>query len=200
MLSTARSVLKKIFEQPPPGYRQGATLDRVMADVRGKLTVTSLGAAHAHLSSADGSLKCKIRERVERHFLMHIVALEVSLTVPAAAVPGGRLEIRNSGVMFRKGIVCAVPTNCLAEMKAIKDMLEGNKALVAALMVLDFRRCELVGTETGWQICLEPYGASEVVSRMPSFRRYIRLGREQTDSLIMALKALQHVLQGPLPA
>lgn len=190
--------LKRLFNQPPPGYRPGATLERAIKEVRGTLTVTGQGVAHASLASPSGSLKCEIREQVERHFLMHIVTLQISLTVPSTAVPGARLKIRNSGVLFRSGIACAVPSRYQAVLKQLKDILEVNTTLAAVLMKLNFRRCELFGTEDGWQICLEPYGASEVVSRMPSFRRYIRLGREQADYMVTALHTLQQILQGPL--
>jgi len=189
---------KRLFNQPPPGFRPGATLRRVLVELREHLAVTAADASTATLTTGDGKLSCEAREVVERHFLMHIVALEFVLHVPAIAVPGARLTVRHTGMLFRTGIAYAASSQDEAALKAVTARLEGDGAMGKVLMGLDFRRCELVGSEEGWTVRIEPYGASEVVNRMPSFRRYIRLGREQAGALVTALSDFRRVLGEPV--
>jgi hypothetical protein len=192
--SMTLNLFKRLFDQPPPGFQPGVTLAHAVAELRGTLGVTSAAASCAVLRTTNGELECAVRERVERHFLMHIVALEFVLNVPSVALPGGRIEVRNTGLLFRTGIACTVPGKQRAPLQAVTQRIEADRMLQRALMSLNFRRCALVGGEEGWSVLLEPYGASEVVNRRPSFRRYIRLGKEQTDALVMALTAFRRIL------
>jgi hypothetical protein len=193
-ISMTLNLFKRLFDQPSPGFQPGVTLAHAVAELRGTLALTTAAASRAVLRTTDGSLECAVRERVERHFLMHIVALEFELSVPAVALPGGRIEVRNTGLLFRTGIACAVPGKQRAALHAVTERIEGDHMLKRALMILNFRSCTLVGGEEGWSVRLEPYGASEVVNRRPSFRRYISLGKEQADALVMALTAFRRIL------
>ena len=188
------AVLLEQFRRSPPGYSPGVTLRRALADLRDVFAAGPQHGASAALKSAEGSLSCEVRETVERHFLMHIVGLEFILHATAAAVPGARIRVRNTGLLHRTGIVCTVTTPHRTALKALTKRIEGDNELRDALMSLDFRRCELVGSERGWTVHIEPYGASEVVNRMPSFRRYIRLEREQAGALAGALSAFRRIL------
>ena len=188
------NTLRGVFAQPPPGFRPGVTLEHALAELPAGLAVATTGASSAILRTTDGGLECAVRERVERHFLMHIVALEFEMNVPAAALPGGRIEVRNTGILFRTGIACTVPGKQRTALQAVTERIEADQALHRALMNLNFRHCTLVGSAEGWSVRLEPYGASEVVNRRPAFRRYIRLGREQADALVTALGAFSRIL------
>jgi hypothetical protein len=192
--SMTLNLFKRLFDQPPHGFQPGVTLAHAVAELRGTLAVTMAGASGAVLRTTDGEMECAVRERVERHFLMHIVALEFELNVPSVALPGGRIEVRNTGLLFRTGIACTVPGKQRAALQAVTDRIEADQILQKALISLNFRRCTLVGGEEGWSVLLEPYGASEVVNRRPSFRRYIRLGKEQADALVLALTAFRRIL------
>jgi hypothetical protein len=184
----AASVLE-LFRRHPPGYSPGVTLGRALADLQGTFVAGEVDKAGTVLGFSEGSLSCEVRESVERHFLMHIVGLEFALHVPAVAVPGARIRVRNTGLLFRTGIACVVPAQFRTMLKPLMERIESDRELENALMKLDFRRCEINGSEQGWTVRIEPYGASEVVNRMPSFRRYIRLGREQAGAMAEALNA-----------
>ncbi|WP_324729552.1 DUF3156 family protein, partial [Pseudomonas chlororaphis] len=60
---------------------------------------------------------------------------------------------------------------------------------------LDFKRLQLQRDEQGWLVRLEHFGASEVVNRLPGFRRYIRLSAEQRGALLAAFKRLHSLLR-----
>jgi hypothetical protein len=80
--------------------------------------------------------------------------------------------------------------------KALFDLLQarigGDSALQAALMPLDFKRLNWL---RGWPVAgrLEHMGASEVVNRVPAFRRYIPLSADQRGYLWQAFEALQRI-------
>ena len=191
------NLFKRLFDQPPPGFQPGVTLGRALAELRGRVEFTKTDVSKAVLHTIDGNLNFEVQERVERHFMMHIVALKFTQNVPSVAVPGARIDVRNTGLLFRTGMACATPARYRRDLQPIIYRLEGDRELAAALMALDFRRCQVLGTGHGWCVCIEPYGASEVVNRMPSFRRYIRLEKSQGGALVAALQAFRRILGTP---
>lgn len=187
-----------LFDRAPAGYAPGATLGRMLAQARGSLAVVAMQPpAGALLATPDGSLQFEVRERVERHFLMHIVALEFTLKVPTNSLPGARIGVGNAGFWTSSGVSFRVPSGQREALKPVTERLAGDRELVGALLGFDFRRCQLTGTAEGWTVGIEPFAASEVVNRMPSFRRYIRLVREQADALVAALQAFERILSLP---
>ena len=184
----------KLFDKPPLGYCPGRTLRRVMAELPKSVVADAAGACRAVLTTADGSLKCDVRETLERHFLMHIVAVEFTVSVPAVAVPEARIRVGNTGVVSRTGVVCDAPAPYREAVRFLTDRIEGDSKLRSDLLRLDFSYCEIMGSDEGWTIRLAPYGGSEVVSTVPPFRRYIRLGRTQSEGLVMTLRRLRHVV------
>ncbi|WP_259767086.1 DUF3156 family protein, partial [Pseudomonas protegens] len=63
------------------------------------------------------------------------------------------------------------------------------------LLPLDFKHLELWRDEQGWQVRLEHFGASEVVNRLPGFRRYIRLSAQQRAALLGSFTELYKLLR-----
>ena len=196
MSSAAVSALKRAFDRPPAGYRPGALLRRGLAELEGRLPFTMAGPGCALLGAPQG-LCCEVRERVEHHFLMHIVALEFRMQLPSLARMGARMEIRHTGLWSRSGIECLAPRRLRGELAPVMEALAADAALNAALLALDFRSCHITGSQRGWTVSLEPYRASEVVSRMPSFRRYLPLGKEHAEALILALLCFRRLLGPP---
>lgn len=187
-------VLKGFLDRPPKGYRPGDTLGRALSELRASFESTPIDDSSARLCTGDGLLNCSVQERLDKYFLMHIVNLEFSTHVTAAAVPGARIKIRNTGMLLRTGIVCSVPARYRSAFAEVAQVLENDPALKRALMVLDFRHCELIGTDKGWTVRLQPIGLSEVVNRVPPFKRYIRLGEGQPDALMTALRSFKRLL------
>ena len=107
--SMTQNFFKRLLNQPPPGFHPGATLARALAELRGRVEFTKTDVSKAVLHTIDGNLNFEVQERVERHFLMHIVVLEFTQNVPSDAVPGARIDVRNTGMLFRTGMTCAAP-------------------------------------------------------------------------------------------
>lgn len=179
----------------PSGYRPGATLEQVRRNLAG-LTFEALeGGARGRFGVPGRELNFEVVERTQSELLMHLVLTDFVLRVPS---PGGdalRVELRHSGALTRTGLVCKARHGDAAELAVLESRLLGDEALRQTLMPLDFKRLSIERQADGWLVSLEHMAASEVVNRMPNFRRYIRLSDGQRDCLITALIALQRILR-----
>ena len=148
----------------------------------------------ARASLNDGSLQLEIVERTESQLLMHLVMTEFVIQVPASREGTASFELHHSGAVRRTGIRCRQRAGDVALLTRLQAGLQEDRALYQALMPLDFKRLRIDLQGRQWRVRLEHMGGSEVVNRMPSFRRYIALSREQRDSLFNALTGLQRLL------
>jgi hypothetical protein len=188
------NAMKRLFDRPPPGYRPGVTLGHALQEMRERFTVDGSEASRATLRTPAGELEILLRERIERHFLMHIVGIEMVLHVPSSSLSGASIEIRNTGMLFRTGIRCSTSAGFAADLKLLLERIESDRHLRELLMKLDFRRFRIEGVKGGWDVLIEPYGASEVVSRMPSFRRYIQMGAAQVEAVAEAFASCHRIV------
>jgi len=191
------ALVKRWIDQPPPGHRPGHTLACALSDLKKSFAPITVETSRAALELNNGALQVAVNERVERHFQMHIVSLEMCLSVPAQVAAGMRIDIRNTGMLFRTGIACSVPARHRKNLSTLTGCVESDSQLVESLKVLDFRRCSLESVDLGWSVLLEPYGASEVINRMPAFRRYIRMDERQVLALAETFSAFQRILSTP---
>lgn len=187
-------------ERAPRGYRPGATLARLRLELgqeRVGAECTPAGERMLACRSADG-LQFTVSERIDAVFLAHTVSCEfrlpLALAVDAAAANVGRIVIRHTGALRREGIACQVQGPDDGSLAAIARRLQDDAALQAALLPLDFRRCELRQEDGRWQLCIEHFGASEVVTNIPPMRRYIRLIAPQRQALLHSLRACRQLL------
>lgn len=179
----------------PSGYRPGATLENVRRNLAGLSFEVLDGGAHGRFSLPAGDLSFEVVERTQSELLMHLVLTDFVLQVPSPGSAAVRIEVRHSGALTRTGLVCKRHQGEAAELAALENHLLGDEPLRQALMPLDFKRLSIERQDEGWQVRLEHMAASEVVNRMPNFRRYIRLNDVQRDCLIAAFIALQRVLR-----
>jgi|GEM_PF-359444 len=187
-------LLKTYWNKQPSGYVAGSVLQRIAKELDGRFKVAGRNGNSLRLIEKDGRFSCCVAERVEAHFMMHIVATQLTLDIPAPKNLDVILKINNSGWFRRTGIRCLAPRQKREEWADLCAAVEQDKNLQTALHALNFRTCQIRGTESGWQVLIEPFGGSEVVNRLPSFRRYLRLGHEQTDSLVLGLLSLNRIL------
>lgn len=177
----------------PRGYRPGATLARLRGDWPG-LEGEAASAAAQNFAFPHGAWSFQVRERVEAGWMAHLVACEFCLNLPAACLRPARIRLRHRGAWRRQGIVVEMLAGDAAELAPLLQALRADADLRAALMPLDFRRCELLGGAEGWRLLIEPFGASEVVCLLPPLRRYIRLGNIQRLALLASMAACRRAL------
>ncbi|QLG96389.1 DUF3156 family protein [Pseudomonas yamanorum] len=187
--------LSELFsaQRAPSGYRPGVTLGHLQRNL-GLASFERVTPTLAQVCLGDGGLQLEIAERTESQLLMHLVMTEFVLRVPASREGAARFELHHGGAVRRTGICCrqrAGDAGLLAELQA---GLQADNSLHQALMPLDFKRLRIDLQERQWCVRLEHMGGSEVVNRMPAFRRYIALSGEQRNHLLAALAGLQRVL------
>lgn len=178
----------------PSGYRPGATLALVRRNLGG-LAFEALEPGRGRFT-LEGGLSFQARERTQSELLMHLVLTEFELRVPTRSEGVAVIDLRHTGAIRRQGLACVRRHGNAPGLAGVIAALEGDEALRAALMPLDFKRLRIERDGDHWQVRLEHMGASEVVNRMPAFRRYIRLDDAQQAHLLNALPALARVLAG----
>lgn len=183
VMATLRQRLFELFraERAPAGYRPGVTL----AHLRRNLGLATL--------EVDG-VAFEIVERTESQLLMHLVLTEFVLRVPAATGGTASFEVHHGGAIRRTGIRVRRRCGNQALGRELQARLLADTPLFQALMPLDFKRLRIELHDQHWCVRLEHMGGSEVVNRLPAFRRYIALSSAQRTHLLTTLKGLQQLL------
>lgn len=178
-------------ERNPSGYRPGVTLEHLRRN---------LGVAGWHLLDAQrarltlGELVFEVRERTESQLFMHLVMSEFVLQVQGRSRCTGRYAVHHGGAIRRTGLHCRARGGDGQALADLQAALLHDAPLREALMPLDFKHLRLEVADGLWCLRLEHMGGSEVVNRLPAFRRYIALGAEQKACLFAALQAWRRIL------
>lgn len=194
-ISTMLQKLSELFsaQRAPIGYRPGVTLEHVRRNL-GLARFEQTGPTAARASLDDESLQLEIVERTESQLLMHLVMTEFVIRVPASREGTASVELHHTGAVRRTGIGCRQWVGDMALLADLRAGLQADSALHQALMPLDFKRLRIDLQGHQWCVRLEHMGASEVVNRMPAFRRYIALSADQRIRLLEVLSGLQRLL------
>lgn len=194
MATTTPSLWQRLFDRAPSGYRPGVTLEHLRRNL-GLKDCQVLEPARARFALA-GGLEFDVQERAESQLLMHLVLCEFRLHCTARSEGAARLEAHHRGAIRRTGIGWKQKGGEAGLGETIRQRIEQDPTLYQALMPLDFKRLCLERSEGRWTVTLEHMGGSEVVNRMPAFRRYIRISPPQRDLLLTALIGLKRLLEG----
>ncbi|KAG8153176.1 DUF3156 family protein [Burkholderia catarinensis] len=175
---------------PPPGHRPGAIAARVLADLDAVRDADEADGATARLPNG---VRVSVEERVERQFLMHTVSVKVAASAGGPAAQGSA-RVRQTGWLRRTGIDAAIAPGCDPGFVDTVAALIAEPSLADALRPLHLTDCAIDARDGRWTLAIVPFGGSEVVNRMPSFRRYVRLTGEQAAALSAALLAFETAL------
>lgn len=175
----------------PAGYHPGATLQHVQRNFEPHL-VTWRDATHAQLHLPD-SCEINMEERVQRLFMAHIVTCPFHCYGPLSSNDNFSIEIKHTGLIRRSG-VCFKTSSPLAIAHQWVNHLRQNVPLMALLLTIDFRRCQLTAVNQRWTFTLEHFAASDVVSRLPPSRRYLPLLSAQRKALLMSMMLMRKQL------
>jgi hypothetical protein len=189
MLARAWHTAKVCLSRPPADYRPGALLQHLRGDLAG-FEVEWLAPARARFATP--GFEFQVAEIVEPQMLMHVVSSEFSCRYRAAApAQRTRISARHRGAWRRTGVAFEEE---IGASQSLLERLAANDVLLRALATLDFTHWQLEGRDSGWQLTVRHFGASEVVGRMPAFRRYVRLERTQRDALLASMQAVGSML------
>ncbi|MGC5698946.1 DUF3156 family protein [Pseudomonas sp. NFXW11] len=193
-IASWRQNLFEYWHRPPSGYRPGVTLGQLRRDLAG-LDFTPNGAAQGVFRCPQSALAFEVQERPQAQFLMHIVVCQWCMRVPVARPGSARISLRHTGAIRRQGVAARLLAGAAVPWAPLLQRLDSDPQLLARLLPLDFKHLELQRDGQGWQVRLEHFGASEVVNRLPGFRRYIRLSAEQRIALLGSFTELYRLLR-----
>ncbi|WP_438284336.1 DUF3156 family protein [Pseudomonas alabamensis] len=172
--------------QVPADYRPGVTLEHLLRNLE-PVHADRVGAGIAQLQCPAHVWQVEVHECTESHLLMHVVTCEFRLSAPALQRGSMCLALRHTGTLRRTGVAYVHQSGDKVLFATVRDHLGKDAALLSALMPLDFKRLTLECRDGHWQLTLEHMGGSEVVNRLPAFRRYIQVSAQQRLYLLACL-------------
>ncbi|MDN7450943.1 DUF3156 family protein [Burkholderia multivorans] len=177
----------------PAGHRPGAVAARVRTDLQAVHDARDEPGA----ARLPNGVCVTLTERIERQFLMHTVSVTIATAAcgPAAC---GRAQVQQTGWVRRTGIRIVAASGSDPRFCRALAALAADAALAGALRRLHLSTCTIDAHDGRWTLAIVPFGGSEVVNRMPSFRRYVRLIDEQAAALHAACAAFEGALHGIL--
>ncbi|EAY70790.1 hypothetical protein BDAG_03597 [Burkholderia dolosa AU0158] len=179
---------------PLPARRPGALVERVLADLHAVRDADAAGIVTARLPNG---VRVGIGEQVERQFLMQTASVTLTTTACGPSAHG-RARVRQTGWLRRTGIAAEPrPGSDRAFVRTVAALV-AEPPFADALRPLHLTDCTIDASDGRWTLAVVPFGGSEVVNRLPSFRRYVRVTDEQAAMLSAAFHRFETVLRGIL--
>ena len=144
-------------------------------------------SAVLHLS-ATADVTFSVRQK--RLFMASIQSCEFAIEGPVSRPCSGKIRARQSGWLRRQPVTFSGGK----EADAVARYLNGFPNLRQTLSELDYRRFSFVISDERWCCRIEPWAASEVVSKMPPLRRYLRLEKNQRMLLLSVMSMLNQAM------
>ncbi|MCG5379685.1 MULTISPECIES: DUF3156 family protein [Providencia] len=188
------SLWKKIgkFTQQrlPAGYQTGLTLNRVEKDMAPY--PCEWGAPGVLHVQPQPELTIEVTERPRKLFLAFIVYSRFAVSGQCTDSINAKIEVKTRGTIKKKHI------------HFVSKQMDGQKVIEwlneypitrQTLEELEFNHCEIEFSRGRWRCEIEPYTASEMVSRIPATRRYLRLIKKQRYYLLSALQLINQLVE-----
>ncbi|MGS8099340.1 DUF3156 family protein [Providencia sp. PROV_01] len=188
------SLWKKIgkFTQQrlPAGYQTGLTLNRAEKDMAPyPCEWGAPGVLHVH---PQPELTIEVTERPRKLFLAFIVYSRFAVSGQCTDSINAKIEVKTRGTIKKKHIHFV--SKQMDGQKVI-EWLNEYPIIRQTLEELEFNHCEIEFSRGRWRCEIEPYTASEMVSRIPATRRYLRLIKKQRYYLLSALQLINQLVE-----
>lgn len=174
----------KLRRAAPAGYCCGATLTRLLPALA-RWSPERLSAGRLRLA-LPGGVEVRITEAPRPLFLAHLVSCRFRVQGATRLNGPLRLLARDRGWLRRRGMVF-YSRHSHPDSRRLLAALNDYPQIAARLSALDFRHWEMVVEGGRWWLEIEPFAASEVVSRLPPGRRWLRLVPDQQHALLSVL-------------
>lgn len=184
--------INRVWRQEPAGYQPGLALDRLTQNLH-PYACERLSARQLRLRLQQG-LDIDVCEQAQGLFMAHIVSHrfcvsgECDWSAPLTMEAIAQGWLRQRGVQFR----CRRTHTGAARLLVA---LDSYPQIADTLCRLDFRRARLTVVGGRWSFEIEHFAASEVVSRIPAGRRYLRLERVQRQHLLSTLLMMRQLME-----
>lgn len=188
------SLWKKIgkFTQQrlPAGYQTGLTLNRVEKDMAPY--PCEWGAPGVLHMQPQPELTIEVTERTRKLFLAFIVYSRFAVSGQCTDSINAKIEVKTRGTIKKKHVHFV--SKQMDGQKVI-EWLNEYPIIRQTLEELEFNHCEIEFSRGRWRCEIEPYTASEMVSRIPATRRYLRLIKKQRYYLLSALQLINQLVE-----
>ncbi|WP_256125211.1 DUF3156 family protein [Photorhabdus luminescens] len=168
----------------PTGYQAGITLNRLEQNLS-PYCCERLSAESLQVTLPDG-LQIEVCEKPKALFLAYIVSCCFRLQGITSLKEKIVIKAKVKGIFRRKTVIYYCCHGAEFGQQII-DLLNQYPLIGETLAELDFRDLVLNIHQGQWQFEVEHFAASEVVSRLPASRRYLRLTSEQRYLLLSTL-------------
>ncbi|MBD2813610.1 DUF3156 family protein [Xenorhabdus sp. Flor] len=185
------SFWQKINKQRlPAAYQAGLTLNRLERDLQ-PYHCERTGPGEL-LIKPEGQLTICVNERIKTLFMAFIVYTRFSVSGTINQPLHAEIQVKTGGSLRKKQIrfFSRQKDGC-----KLIEQLEQYPVIRQSLEELDFRSCSLQIKEGKWRCEIEHFAASEIVSRLPAARRYLRLTSEQRYCLLSVLNLINQLMQ-----
>ncbi|HHE6471023.1 TPA: DUF3156 family protein [Providencia rettgeri] len=188
--SLRKKIGNLIQQRLPAGYQTGLTLNRVEKDMAPyPCEWGAPGVLHVQLQP---KLTIEVTERPRKLFLAFIVYSRFAVSGQCADSINAKIEVKTRGTIKKKHVHFV--SKQMDGQKVI-EWLNEYPVIRQTLEELEFNRCEIVFSHGHWRCEIEPYTASEMVSRIPATRRYLRLIKKQRYYLLSALQLINQLVE-----
>lgn len=184
--------LNRVWRRQPVGYRPGVTLARLAQNLQ-PYACERLAPCQLRLTLPQGPV-IEVSERVSSLFMAHIVSHRFRLQGASSLAEPLTLRITAGGWLRRRGVIYRARQNHPDAQRLI-DALQRYPQIGQILEQLDFRSIQLRVADGRWRLDIEHFAASEVVSRLPAGRRYLRLEPEQRRLLLSSLLMIGQLME-----
>lgn len=173
----------------PTGYQLGLTLNKLERDILPYQC--EWGAPGELLIRPQDALIIQVTERVKTLFMAFIVFSRFSITGHCNQAINAQVTVKTRGNWRKKHVYF---TSKDEEGQSLIKRLTQYPVIAQTLEELDFSHCYLEIKNGVWRCEIEPFTASEMVSRIPATRRYLRLTPQQRHRLLSALLLLHQLM------
>ncbi|MEM0637002.1 MULTISPECIES: DUF3156 family protein [Providencia] len=186
-----RKTIGKLTQQRlPAGYQTGLTLNRVEKDMAPyPCEWGAPGVLHVQLQP---ELTIEVTERTRKLFLAFIVYSRFTVSGQCVDSINAKIEVKTRGTIKKKHVHFV--SKQMDGQKVI-EWLNEYPIIRQTLEELEFNHCEIEFSRGRWRCEIEPYTASEMVSRIPATRRYLRLIKKQRYYLLSALQLINQLVE-----
>ncbi|MEW2741518.1 MULTISPECIES: DUF3156 family protein [Providencia] len=185
-----KKIGKLTQQRLPAGYQTGLTLNRVEKDMAPySCEWGAPGVLHVQLQP---ELTIEVTERARKLFLAFIVYSRFTVSGQCADSINAKIEVKTRGTIKKKHVHFV--SKQMDGQKVI-EWLNEYPIIRQTLEELEFNHCEIEFSRGRWRCEIEPYTASEMVSRIPATRRYLRLIKKQRYYLLSALQLINQLVE-----
>lgn len=185
-----KNIGKFTQQRLPAGYQTGLTLNRVEKDMAPY--PCEWGAPGVLHVQPQPELTIEVTERPRKLFLAFIVYSRFAVSGQCTDSINAKIEVKTRGTIKKKHIHFV--SKQMDGQKVI-EWLNEYPIIRQTLEELEFNHCEIEFSRGRWRCEIEPYTASEMVSRIPATRRYLRLIKKQRYYLLSALQLINQLVE-----